>query len=281
MEAEREQRMVFGEVADTYHDVRPGYPEALFDDLAAFVGRPRPRSLEVGAGTGKATVALAARGASVLALEPSPAMAAVAHRTCSAFPAVSIVVSSFEQWSMPAEGGFDLLFSAQAWHWVDQSVAYAKAHRALRTRGTLALFWNRPTWEDSELRSELDEIYARHAPALHARAPDYPGLKTKELDRERAQEICDSKRFDEPERHEYPWSLPYTSDEYARLLSTQSDHRVLSAPMREALLDAVRHVVDRHGGHITVNYATTLFLTRRRERGGMRSRVAVDPESVI
>lgn len=104
MSAKREQRTVFGEVAQTYHDVRPGYPEALFDDLIAFVRRRRLRSLEVGAGTGKATLAIAAKGASVVALEPSPAMAAVARQTCRDQPGVSIVVSSFEQWQIPSAG---------------------------------------------------------------------------------------------------------------------------------------------------------------------------------
>jgi SAM-dependent methyltransferase len=265
MTAEREQRTVFGEVAETYHDVRPGYPEALLDDLVAFVGRRRPRSLEVGAGTGKATVALAARGASVVALEPSPTMAAIARRTCSQYPHVSIVGSGFEQWLMPPAARFDLVFSAQAWHWVDASIGYAKAHEVLRSRGVLALFWNRPTWEESELRGELDDIYSRHAPELHARAPGYPGLTTHDLDQEQEQQIRDSALFDDPDLRVYRWSLPYGSDAYVRLLTTQSDHRMLAAQVREPLLDAVRAAIDRQGGRLTVDYATTLFLTRKRD----------------
>jgi SAM-dependent methyltransferase len=264
MSVEREQRMVFGEVAQTYHDVRPGYPEALFDDLIAFVRRSRPLSLEVGAGTGKATLAIAARGASVVALEPSAAMAAIARQTCRDQPEVSIVVSSFERWQIPS-ARFDLVFSAQAWHWVDASIGYAKAYEMLHPGGVLALFWNRPTWEDSELRSKLDQIYSCHAPELHARAPGYPGLRARDLDQEQAQRIRDSALFDDPDIRLYRWSLPYSSDAYVRLLTTQSDHRMLSAPVRQRLLDAVRDTIDHHGGQLTVNYATTLFLTRRRD----------------
>lgn len=264
MSAKREQRTVFGEVAEIYHDVRPGYPEALFDNLIAFIGRPRPRSLEVGAGTGKATLAIAARGASVVALEPSAAMAAVARQTCRDRPEVSIVVSSFEQWQIPSRARFDLVFSAQAWHWVDASIGYAKAREALRPRGVLALFWNRPTWEDSELRSKLDQIYSRHAPELHAKAPGYPGLRARDLDQEQAQQIRGSALFDDPDIRVYRWSLPYGSYAYVRLLTTQSDHRMLPAPVRQSLLDAVRDAINRQGGQFTVNYTTTLFLTRRR-----------------
>src|SRR5262245_29164072 len=34
----REQRLVFGEVAELYDSVRPAYPATLIDDVVAFVG---------------------------------------------------------------------------------------------------------------------------------------------------------------------------------------------------------------------------------------------------
>jgi hypothetical protein len=51
----RERQGVFGEVADDYDRIRPGYPGQLVDDVPAAAG-PGP-VLEVGAGTGKATPA--------------------------------------------------------------------------------------------------------------------------------------------------------------------------------------------------------------------------------
>jgi SAM-dependent methyltransferase len=77
----REQRLVFGEVAETYDRLRPSYPQQLIDDLRALTGIPeRARVLEVGSGTGKATVLLAGAGFDVLGLEPDGAMAEVAVR---------------------------------------------------------------------------------------------------------------------------------------------------------------------------------------------------------
>src|SRR6266702_3675986 len=115
----RQQRLVFGEVAELYDKARAAYPDALIDDVIGFAGADGAglRALGVGAGTGKATVGFAARGLEILALEPSAAMAAVAMRNCQQFPGVRIEPASFEGW--PAEpGGFGLLYSAQAWHWV-------------------------------------------------------------------------------------------------------------------------------------------------------------------
>lgn len=86
----------------------------------------------------------------------------------------------------------------------------------------LALFWNRPTWEDFELRSELDQIYSRHAPELYAKAPGYPGLRARDLDQEQAQQIRESALFDDPDIRVYRWSLPYSSDAYVRLLTSET-----------------------------------------------------------
>lgn len=119
----REQRTVFGEVPELYDRARAGYSEALVDDVLGFVGDDgsQVRALEVGAGTGKATVPFALRGVEIVALEPSVAMATVAKRNCQRLPNVRIDVTTFEDWPLePA--AFILLFSAQAWHWVRREV---------------------------------------------------------------------------------------------------------------------------------------------------------------
>lgn len=65
----------FGAAAANYDRYRPRYPEQLVDDVVAMV--PGRRVLEVGAGTGIATAAFAARGVSMTCVEPDPEMAAV------------------------------------------------------------------------------------------------------------------------------------------------------------------------------------------------------------
>ena len=70
---DRTPRLVFGQVAERYERVRPSYPQALVDEVVELaVGGP---ALEVGAGTGKATVMFARRGLTVHAVEPSAEMA--------------------------------------------------------------------------------------------------------------------------------------------------------------------------------------------------------------
>lgn len=215
----RERRLSFGPVADLYERVRPSYPEALVDDVLDHAGvGAGERVLEVGAGTGKATRLFAARDHPVVALEPSPEMAAVARRACAGFPNVAVVEFDFESW--PVEpAGFKLLISAQAWHWTDPDTRYATARRAVVAGGALAVFWNRPDWPACALGAALAEAYRRAAPELAPTGPMHPAT-AHDLVLGWRDEIDAADGFERAEVRGYPWTARYTAGEYARLLCT-------------------------------------------------------------
>ena len=58
----RDPRPTFGTVVDVYDEIRPTYPDELFDAFFSLLGA-QPEVLEVGPGTGQATRDLLARGA--------------------------------------------------------------------------------------------------------------------------------------------------------------------------------------------------------------------------
>jgi SAM-dependent methyltransferase len=260
-DAPREQRLVFGEVAETYDRARPGYPAALVDDVLSFAGlHSGERVLEVGCGTGKATVLFATRAPEMLCLEPSDTMAAVARRNCDRFPGVTIETASFEDW--PVEpSGFKLLISAQAWHWVSPEVRLPKAHDALARDGTLAVFWNTVEWRDEEMRAAIDDLYERVAPDLIARRPAFPGTRSSHY--RSAHELDESPLFGTKITRAYPWSETYTTDRYLELLTTHSDHRMLTPETFERVAGGVTRLVDDAGGTLRVDYVTRLHLARR------------------
>src|SRR5262245_7769566 len=114
-------RESFDSAASLYHDARPGYREALFDDLVSLAGlAPSARILEVGAGTGIATLPLARRGFRITALEPGPHLATEARRNLEPYPQVEVVESTLEEWAGDGGPPFDLAFAATSWHWVAQ-----------------------------------------------------------------------------------------------------------------------------------------------------------------
>lgn len=130
------------DAARVYDEVRPSYPDRLVDDLIASAHlRKNGRLLEIGAGTGKATVPLANRGFRIHCIEPGPNLATILADKCSCFPIVTIDIASFEKWIAPDEADYDLIFCAQAFNWLDPAVRCMKCHQLLREDGYLALFW--------------------------------------------------------------------------------------------------------------------------------------------
>ena len=261
--APREQRLVFGEDPELYDKARAGYPAGLVSEVMSFGSLGRgDRAVEVGAGTGKATVAFARAGLQITAIEPSPEMAAVASRNCADFPDVSVVVSSFEDWDGGGEPR-DLVFAAQSWHWIDPSVRYAKAAALLRDGGTLALMWHRTDWSGEVLHDELDELYRRVDPDLRERNPGFPGLNWSAKEDVVVAEIRASGLFEGIQDRTFRRLDTFSADTFVNLLATQSDHRLLPDERRNALFSEIRAVIGRHGGTVEVPHATWLVMARR------------------
>src|SRR3954447_2207202 len=160
---EREQRLVFGEVAEMYQRARPTYPAGLYDAIAEIAGTsPGDRVLEVGAGTGKATEGFVDRGYAVTAVEPSAEMAGVLE---ARLPTVDVRVAGLEDVDVET-GAYAIVAAAQSWHWGDPGRGGHKAADALRPGGWLTLFWNRADLDECAWHDDLQPIYARIAKTL-------------------------------------------------------------------------------------------------------------------
>jgi SAM-dependent methyltransferase len=257
--------LLFGDVAELYDESRPAYPATVIDALLAGVPHGA-RVLEVGAGTGKATTMVADRGAQVLAIEPSPGMADVLRRNCARYDGVEVVQSDFERWD-PAGKTFRLLYSAQAWHWIDPAVRYERAAVALSAGGRLAAFWNRPAWGESPLRAALARVYAQTVPHLVADGPLHPANPNPEGDDDWNAEIDAASGFECPELSYHEFGQSYSADEYSRLLATLSEIRELAEDQRDALLTGVHDAIEDHGGTLSMPMRTRLCLARRSSDG--------------
>ena len=254
----REQRTVFGEIADEYDRLRPGYPAAMVDGILGAAG-PGP-VLEVGAGTGKATELFVRRGADLTCIEPDARMAAVLRRK---FPDVEVVASTLEDWQ--PDHGYGLLFSAQAWHWVDQEKRADLAWAALAPGGLFAPFWNVFLVVDPALHTALSQIDQKHgvagnvshshlaaaAPALVAFEDDWPQLR------------LTSDRFTDFTSRRYESELAYSSADYRQYLLTTSTYRMLEPTAAQAVLDDTVAAVEAHGGKIEFQIYTDVALARR------------------
>jgi trans-aconitate methyltransferase len=249
----REQRTVFGEVAEDYDETRPEYPDALFDAVFEYGSlRAGDRALEIGAGTGKATRAVVARRVDVLALEPAPGMATVLRKSHSA-----VLDTTFEDWTLEPRS-FALVYAAQSWHWVaDHDAQLHRVAETLRPHGTVALFWNGPQPHGGVLGQEIEAVYREVAPTVDSLTTQWP-LDETLTELERSEAFVDSSKVT------CLWSREYSTVEYVKLMGTHSSHRMLDDASRQRLQDGVAAVIDAHGGTIDVDGRTLLYLARAR-----------------
>ena len=260
-------RASFDRVASLYDEARPGYPEALFEDVVTLSRIPAGgRMLEIGCGTGKATEPFARRGYRVFCVELSENLARFARSRLAVYPRTEIRTGAFEDW--PAEeNAFNLAVSAEAFHWLDQADAYRKIARTLRSGGALALFWNRHVQSDKSENffEAAQEVYRREAPEL---VKEYP-LKLPDPDevsgRTGEGKIEETGLFEEMKVRKYRWDAEYDALGYTRLLSTYSDHVNLGAAARERLLEGIAELIDSEfGGRVVKGYVSILYVARVR-----------------
>ncbi|MDP8922506.1 MAG: class I SAM-dependent methyltransferase [Chloroflexota bacterium] len=253
-------RVTFDEDAERYDRARPGYPPALFEDLTELSGiGPGCRVLEIGCGTGQATVPLAERGCEIVAVELGPHMAAVARRNLARFPSVQVVTSAFETWPLPAEP-FDLVVAATAFHWLDPAVRAIKCADALRPGGALAtIATHHVTGGTEDFFVDVQACYERWDPTTP------PGLRlTAAANIPHDDELAGSDRFGLAQFRRYEWELTYSTTAYLDVLLTYSGHRALEPEAQKGLLDCIADLIDaRYGGHIVKRYLTELRVAYR------------------
>jgi len=254
----------FDEDAELYDRARPGYPPELYDDLTELAGAgPGSRVLEVGCGTGQATLPLAGRGCQITAVEAGPSMAAVARRNLAGATAVEVVTAEFESWPLPEEP-FDAVVSATAFHWIDPMVRMAKAADALRPGGALAVVRSQHVMGGTEeFFVEVQRCYERFDPETP------PGLRppaAADIDgSDHANEVERSGRFGPTVFRRHEQDLTYTTSEYLELLRTYSGHRALPEAARNGLLEYIAGLIDRrYGGRVTKRYLIELGVSHRR-----------------
>ncbi len=129
----------FDLAAEAYERGRPGYPAEAIAYLRETLGLgPGRRIVDLGAGTGKFTRAMAGTGATVVPVDPTRAMRLVLHRLDPGAPVLAAVSER-----LPLRtGSVDGVVAGQAFHWFASSGTVDEIVRVLRPGGGIGLVWN-------------------------------------------------------------------------------------------------------------------------------------------
>ncbi len=255
-----ELRAGFNLAADLYERTRPVCPNALFDDLIRLAELGRGDAVvEIGCGTGQATMPLAERGLAVDAVELGAELAALARGNLASFPAVTVTTSSFEAW-IPGRSRYSAVVAINSLHWVDPEVRYSKPAQMLEPKGYLAIgngLWVTPADADPF----FDQVQEDYRAVGYVGAPPPPPENIRPF-RLSPEAQC---YFEEVARERYPFDVTLSVDDYLGNLATQSGTRQLGEQKAQEFLDRVsRRLAARVKPDIVRSLVAVLTIARVR-----------------
>ena len=225
--------LTFGSVAAAYERYRPGYPDAVVEEVLAYAGRPVATALEIGAGTGKATRVFASHGVRVTATDPDPAMLAelVTHVPAS----VQTVQAAFEE--LPLTSTYDLVYAAAALHWTRPEGRWERVAALLEPGGVVASFGAPRDLADPVVEEALRVAGAPWVADVDVPSPD--GTPDDSTVAWPSTELACSDLFTDVTQVVIEQRTTVSARDYVGLLSTVSAFLVLTPADRRAAFDSI------------------------------------------
>ena len=256
---EAEERRLLGAQFDLdaqgYDDGRPDYPAGAWQQVLAHLDLTAgSRVLEIGPGTGQATARLLATGATVEAVEPGAELSALL-RTRFADADLQVQTATLEAAEL-ADGSFDAVASATAFHWVDPDVGIPVLRRVLRPGAPVCLWWN--VYRDPA-RDEVDPIDALVRGSTEL--PNTRGLNgiLDELD---LPARLTEAGFVDVRTDVVRWTGRHDEERLIKLFRSFSDMRKRTAAERDLVLGRLRTHARAAGGVVERAYTTPMIFGR-------------------
>lgn len=241
----------FSTIPEQYDKARLDYPTPLFRDVIKYTGLKKSDAiLEIGIGTGKASEPFVRRGNAYVGNDISKELVAIARRNLKRYNNIKYVIGPFEDIKLPKEH-FDLIFSAQTFHWIKPSVQFSKTLELLKPGGTLALMWN---------FNYYDRGIGKWALKLHKKYSSAKGGK--------ANTIIDRLRhhpdFTRPVLKQYHRMIRMSKADYISMQTSFAWYLVLSAKRKKLALNEIIQELRHYPQTLRIPIKTKLVMAKKK-----------------
>ncbi len=213
---------------------------------------PRSRVLEVGCGTGKATVAVATAGCVIHCVDPGENLVSIARQSCGQWPGVRFIVGRFEEVALESHS-YDLVYSAQAFHWTDPATRWTRCTECLGRGGSVALLNNYSVAPTAGPGKEVSAMIERETAGAMTPWSHVAAIE------EWKEEMTATGLFGPVQVRRHRWTRRCSAEQYVGLFGTYSDFLSLPSPIQDRVSRGIREVLARHGGCIDHSYETILL----------------------
>ncbi len=264
MDSRKDLGATFDTEASKYDKMRPGYADELFQAIFEYVKIGEgSRVVEVGSGSGQATLPVLKTGCQLTAIEYGENFSRILMDKFDGYNGFKVITGKFEDAEME-DDAYDLIFSATAFHWVPEEIGYPKVYSALKPGGAFARFANRPRNSQNapELAAEIDALYDEY----YNKAYDIKSGTKKWFTEEKAKEISQIPAkygFTDITYKLFYRERVFTAEEYTQLLGTYSDHIAIEETIRKEFFSKIEDAINRHGGKIIISDTMDLELARK------------------
>lgn len=255
----RKESEMFDRTADYYDKFRPSYPVEIVDKIINTAKLDNnSRLLEIGSGSGKATELFAAENLNIFCIDPGENLVKNGRKKFSKLDNIKFEVARFEELDL-APKQYDVVFSAQAFHWIPQPVGYEKCAYTLKDNGYLALFWNMYITYDNDIDNELIELSNKYGGFADFLSVDGCEKRINTI----ARGMENSGYFNTPVVHRTLWDQTYNADQYFGFVQTGNSFVQKSEEEKVNAYNDIKKLAEKYGS-IKRPYLCVLYLASKK-----------------
>lgn len=254
----------FNTAVSAYEKFRPTYPDELYKMIFDYITLNESSSaIEIGIGSGQATLPILKIGCNLTAVEYGAEFAALCNEKFREYHNFDVITNRFEDTNF-VDDTCDLVYSATAFHWIPESVGYTKVFSVLKSGGAFARFANHPYRDKGNLplSEEVDRIYGEYYYKFYNKKQDVLTEYDENQASQRAK-IAEKYGFIDIKYSLFHRTRTFSANEYIMLLGTYSDHIAIEESIRKEFFSKIEEAINNHGGSITVYDTIDLQLARK------------------